>query len=66
MISKYLIQLQFSYLLVISETLELDNFCTVPYKKQRHNCGTLRNNLSNGVLIVKNGYALTDLQAIKD
>ena len=36
------------------------------YTKQRHNRWTLRNNLSNGVLIVKIGYVLTDLQAIKD
>ena len=34
--------------------------------KQRHDCWTLHNKLSNGVLIVKIGYVLADLQAIKD
>ena len=35
-------------------------------RKQRHNCWTLHNKVSNGVLIVKIGYVLADLQAIKD
>ena len=35
-------------------------------QKQRDNCWILHNKVSNGVLIVKIGHVLTDLQAIKD